>query len=267
MEINPLDYVSTPAPKDCVLKISPSSFGTFIERPWSWYRQQVLGLDKFEYSTSSVIGSIVHYVAEQVALDKEVNEEAIEEYIEKHKENETYIKDDVRTNWYDMASVLVNDYTLPEQDTILEAEMQVCTEVGNGIYAAGTLDLLQGTKEDCMLVDYKTYNSKTKPKAITSVYRYQLLTYVFALRKLGYNVTRIRLVYVNRNIDGGYSDKTGKPLKSYPPEVTVLTESVADDDMVFIEDQLTLCADSVNASIKHPELRHVIWHDMRNKET
>jgi hypothetical protein len=27
-----------------------------------------------------------------------------------------------------------------------------------------------------------------------------------------------------------------------------------------------LCADSINATKKHPELCHVIWHDMRNKE-
>jgi hypothetical protein len=263
--MNPLDYVSTPAPDDCDIKISPSSFGTFIEKPWNWYRQQVLGLDKFEYSTSSVIGSIVHYVAEQVGINKEVDEVAIEEYIEKHKENETYCKEDVRINWYNMASVLVNDYTLPQQDNILAAEMQVCAKIADRVYVAGTLDLLEGTKEDCVLTDYKTYNSKTKPKAITSVYRYQLLTYVWILRKLGYNVSRIRLVYVNREIDGGLSEKTGKPLKSYPSEVTVLTESVNEDDMLFIEGQLELCKDSINATKKHPELCHVIWHDIRNK--
>lgn len=262
---NPLDYVSATVPEGCKTKISPSSFGTFIERPWAWYRQQILGLDKFEYSTSSVIGSIVHYVAEQVALDKKVNEEAIEEYIEKHEEHETYCKDTVRLNWYDMSSALVNDYTLPEQSTILEVETQVAAEIADCIFAAGTFDLLQGTKDDCMLVDYKTYNSKTKPKAITSVYRYQLLVYVWILRKLGYNVSRIRLVYINRNIDGGLSEKTGKPLKSYPPEVTVLTESVVEEDLEFIESQLNLCAETLEASEKYPELRHVIWHDMRNK--
>ena len=98
------------------------------------------------------------------------------------------------------------------------------------------------------------------------MYKYQLLTYVWILKALGYNVTRIRLVYVNRAIDGGISEKTGKPLKSYPPEVTILTEEVNSEDMVFIEDQLELCSDSVKASKKHPELCHVIWHDMRNKE-
>jgi RecB family exonuclease len=264
--MNPLDYVSAEVPEGCKVKISPSSFGTFIERPWMWYRQQVLGLDKFEYSTSSVIGTIVHYVAEQVALGNEVSETHIEEYIEKHEENENYCKDTVSSNWYAMAAELVNTYTLPNKRNILEVEKQVSAQLVDGVFPAGTLDLLEGTMEDCMLVDYKTYNSKTKPKAITSVYKYQLLTYVWILRRLGYNVTRIRLVYVNRNIDGGLSEKTGKPLKSYPPEVTELTEIVTEEDLEFIKSQLVLCAETLDATEKHPELTHVIWHDGRLKD-
>ena len=264
---NPLDYVPAEVPETCRHRISPSSFGTFIERPWTYHRQQIQGLDKFEYSTSSIIGSIVHYVAEQVALNKLVDEEAIETYIEKHQENENYCKDTVRLNWYEMSSELVNSYTLPEQPSILEVEGQVCAEVTDGIFAAGTFDLLQGNKDDCILVDYKSYHSKTKPKAITSVYRYQLLTYVWILRKLGYNVTRIRLVYISRRIDGGISEKTNKPLKSYPSEVTVLTECVNEDDLQFIDNQLNLCADTINTAEKYPELLSVIWHDARLKQT
>jgi len=266
MQNNPLDYISTPAPDDCKVKISPSSFGFFVEKPWLWYRQNILGLDKFTYSTSSVLGTIVHYVAEQVMLDQEVDENAIEEYIEKHEENEEYSKDVVRSQWYAMALELVNTYVLPNQPTLLNAELPVCAEVAKGIYAAGTLDLLEGTKEDAMLTDYKTYNSKTKPKSIPFSYRYQLMVYAWVLRKLGYNVTRIRLVYINRNIDGGVSEKTGKPLKSYPPEVTVLTESISDEDFDFIENQLLLCAETLEATEKHPELEHVLWHDRRLKE-
>lgn len=257
-----LDYVSSPVPEDCKFKISPSAFASFVSRPWQWYRQQVQGLDTFEYNTSSVIGTIVHYCAQQLALGKEVDEEEIEAYINKHKENENYSKDEVSLNWYQMAYELVNNYVLLQND-ILAVEEQFCALVNNGIYAAGTTDLLQGTKEDCMLVDYKTYNSKTKPKAIPADYKYQLLVYCWILRKLGYNVNRIRLVYINRNIDGGLSEKTNKPLKSYPPEVVVLTETVAEEDFVFIESMLNLCQETLTVSEKHPELRHIIWHDSR----
>ena len=114
-----------------------------------------------------------------------------------------------------------------------------------------------------MLGDYKTYSSKTKPRTIPQHYKYQLLVYAWILAQLGWNVTRIRLIYVNRHIEGEISEKTGKRMKSYPPEVTVLTESIDKTDIDFIEGLLHLAVDSCKASEKHPELRHVIWHDPR----
>lgn len=263
--MNPLKYVSAPVPDDCTLKISPSSFGSFITTPWNWYRQQILGLDKFEYNTMSVTGTIVHYCAEMVAKDQEVNEDYIEEYISSHEENENYCQQTVRDNWYEMAAVLINSYVILEKCNYLATEKEVFSEVSKGIYAAGTLDAIQGSKSDCMLVDYKTYSSKTKPKTIPYNYKYQLMVYAWILRKLGYEVTRVRLVYVNRRIDGGLSEKTGKPLKSYPPEVTVLTEVITEEDFDFIESMLELCGDSIKVAEEHTELTHLIFHDPRLK--
>ena len=162
-----------------------------------------------------------------------------------------------------MAEELVNSYVLEHK--MLSVEEQVGHEIMDGYAAAGQIDRLEGHKEDCMIVDYKTYNSKTKPKAFPQYYKYQLLVYAWILTKLGYNPTRIRLVYVNRYIDGGISDKTGKPLKSYPPEVTVLTEVITEEDLDFINGLLELAVDSVEAAKDHPELRHVIFHDPRLK--
>ena len=261
--MNKLDYVSTPAPEDALYKISPSSFASFINRPWQWHRQQILKLDQFEYNTSSVIGTIVHYCAEQVAKDEEVDQEEIENYILSFENKEDFSQDEVRLHWYQMASLLINDYVLPEKNTILAAEKQCCAEIGNKIYVAGTSDVIQGTEQDAMIVDYKTYNSKTEPKSISGDYKQQLLVYCWILMKMGYNVTRIRLVYVSRNIDGGISEKTGKPLKSYPPKLTVLTETVTEDDMAFIDSMLNLAKDTLLVSDKHPELRHIMWHDPR----
>ena len=67
-KVSPLAYVPAEVPEDCIIRLSPSSIGMFTERPWQWYRQNVLGLDKFEYNTSSVLGTVVHYCAELAAL-------------------------------------------------------------------------------------------------------------------------------------------------------------------------------------------------------
>lgn len=258
-----LDYVSTPIPDYGVFKISPSSFSKFVERPHQWYREEVLKEDKFTYNTASVLGSIVHYCAEQVAKDKEVDLDEIEKYIDKHKVNDDYNPHIVRDQYRNMAECLVNNYTLGRE--FLEVEKQVCTELKDGVFAAGTLDILEGEKSDCLLGDYKTYSSKTKPKVIAQNYKYQLLVYAWILKQLGYNVTRVRLIYINRHIEGEISEKTGKQMKSYPPEVTVLTETIDQSDLDFIESLMHLAVDSIQASSNHPELTHVIWHDPRLK--
>ncbi len=262
---SPLNYVPATVPDDCQLKISPSAFANFVEKPHYWYQTQVLKENVFDYNSMSIIGTIVHYVAETVAKGEEVDEKAIEQFIDSKEVKEDYDPQRVKNSWYEMASVLVNGYVLKNSDNYLAVEEQFCASVGDGVYAAGTLDVLQGTKEDCMIVDYKTYSSKVKPKAIPAGYKYQLLVYAWVLRSLGYNVTRIRLVYVNERIDGGVSEKTGKPLKSYPPEVVVLTQSIEEDDFDFIGSMLELCRDTYIASLNYPDLRHVIYHDPRLK--
>lgn len=261
---NPLVYKETELPEGGIFKISPSAFSKFVQFPHNWYRTEILKENEFTHNTSTVIGTIVHYCAEMVAKGEEVNNKHIEEYIDMHEIHDDYDPAEVRKHYVAMAECLVNDYVLKHQ--MLEVETQHIMELRDGYYAGGTLDRLEGEKEDCMVVDYKTYNSKVSPKTIPLHYKYQLLVYCAILLSKGYNPTRIRLVYVNRYIDGGVSEKTGKPLKSYPPQVTELTEIITNEDFDFIKGLLHLCVDSIEATKKHPELTHVIWHDPRLRE-
>lgn len=258
---NPLAYTTPTLPAGAVFKFSPSAFAKFIQEPHNWYRCEVLNENPFSHSTSTVIGTIVHYCAEMVTKGEMVDKKAIEEYIDSFDLHEDYDPALVRFHYPAMAECLINYYVL--ENTYMEAESEHLVELINNYYAGGTLDRLEGTKDDCMIVDYKTYSSKTKPKSIPANYKYQLLVYAYVLNALGYTPTRIRLVYVNREIDGGISEKTGKPLKSYPPEVTVLTEAITEEDLSFIESLLKLAVDSLEAVKKYPELTHVIFHDPR----
>lgn len=260
--VTQLDYVSTPIPEDGLFKISPSAFAKFVDKPHVWYREEVLEEDKFTYNTASVLGTIVHYCAEKVAKEEEVDTDEIERYISKWTPNEDYDPETVRAHYTAMAERLVNDYVIDRPD-FFEVETQHCVEIKEGFFAAGTIDVLEGEKDDCMLTDYKSYSSKTKPRTIPQHYKYQLLVYAWILWKLGYNVNRVRLVYINRHIEGEISEKTGKRMKSYPPEVTILTESIILEDINFIDGLLKLCVDSCLAGHNHPDLLHVIWHDPR----
>lgn len=261
--MSPLEYVPTKTKNEGDFRISPSAFAEFITHPYKWYRSQVLEEKEFQYSTSTVIGTCVHYCAEQIAKDIPVDVKVINEYIDSLERHEDYDPQVVKDSYIAMAETLVNDYV--NENSFLHVEHAVVSEVSKGFCIAGQADAIQGTPEDAMLVDYKTYNSKTKPKSIPIHYRYQLLVYAYGLSKMGIKVNRIRLVFVNRHIDGGVSEKTGRPLKSYPPEITVLTEVIEDDSLVFIKSMLDLAVESVEAAKKHPELTHVIFHDPRLK--
>lgn len=89
------------------------------------------------------------------------------------------------------------------------------------------------------------------------------MTYKEKLLKENPIPQRIRLVYVNRPIDGGISEKTGKPLKSYPPEVTVLTECITDEDWDLISNTLMLIALSVKKIKEDPSLIPLIFKSMK----
>lgn len=247
-------------------RISASQFNQFVAYPHQWYREKILGESGFEGNTASVLGTIVHAIVAAVANKEDVPVEEIEQYItncstlEDGTPNEDVDADIVRANYEQMGTILVNDYLLANMPTQVEPFVQ--HEIQPGYFPSGSIDAING---DC-IVDYKTYSGKTKPKTIPLNYKYQLLIYAYICRKMGMDIQRVRLVYINRNIAGGLSEKTGKPLKSYPPEVTVLTECIDQDDMDFIESLLNLCAESVDMAKQHPELAYLIFRDYRLKE-
>jgi len=240
---NPLDYDHSTdyLPDDCELKISPSKFNKFIDNAWPLFSEVIMDEDPFDYNTSSVLGTVVHYIGAMVGSKTDIDKSAIYSFINDKENNDTYDNKEVLGAFEAMASELVNNYIIPNMRRFLAIEQRFFVLIKKGFYAGGTIDVLEGTKEDCMVVDYKSYNSTTKPKKIPYNYKYQLLVYAYILTKLGYTVSRIRLVYVNRYIDGGISEKSGKPLKSYPCEVTVLTEVITDEDIAIVTGTLDCC--------------------------
>jgi len=239
-------------------RIGASSFSTFVSRPWQWYKEQVLGQGGFEGNTASVIGTIVHYCAESKAQGNEPDINEINQYIENQSGNIEVDKYIVAESWKPMAMELVNSYVTPTLSQYTSVEEFVSQTLGSDIFAGGSIDAIQGDT----IVDYKTYNSATKPSSIPPYYKQQLLEYAWVLQQLGRPMSRIRLVYVNRPIDTRRtSEKTGKPIGKYtPPEVTVLTELITAEDIAWIESMLTLAKDKLLATEQHPELRNLIWH-------
>lgn len=243
-------HTQSPVPPDCTFKISPSSIGTFFDYPSSWYKQHVLGEAGFEGSTASVIGTSVHYCAEQYALGSSPTREFMEDQID-NIDNDMVNKEEVKAVFPGLAKLLINEHIRKRIPT--KVEHSVCAEVLPGIYAAGTIDALHINNGIYSIEDYKT--ASTKPSdTMPFGYKIQQLTYAWILKQQGHTVDKISLIYVV------------KPTKTLPERLFVVSHIIKDEDFVMVEDTLKLIAESVQIVKDYPELTHLIFKSYALKE-
>ena len=120
------------------------------------------------------------------------------------------------------------------------------------------------------IYDYKTIGSLDTARIPTSFprsYWFQQQLYAWIMRKLGYKVDYLTLVYITRSNTGRISEKTGKPLQDYPSECHLLTEPVTAESQAIIEGLVHLIAESVQLFQSNPEYRHLLMQDYRYKVT
>ena len=250
------EYTQVSIPKDGIFKISPSQIDKFFSYPTIWYRENFLGEKDFIANTATVLGTIVHGIAESSALNENLSPEEI------HEKVETYIMETanklplgetldiklIKQLYPVLAPLLINEYVAKNPPT--EVEAQLCALVKDGVYVAGSCDnMTNGT-----IVDYKNVTTKPKTDSIPFNYKIQLLAYAFAYRARGEEIDRIRLVY------------TVRPTKTLPARIFEVNEVISDDDWKLIEDTLELIADTVVLVKKQPELAYLLFKSMKLKE-
>lgn len=267
--------------------ISPSGVSKFIEKTHEWYQEMILGNKSFTGSTATVLGSIVHFCAEQFIKHKKVNYDEIYKYIFTQtcllKPDEEFLaltteesKIEYLTNncnnteidaiyileqWRPMGQALINHLIktgIPEQ-----SEPMVKAEVMPGYWASGSIDAIRHG----MIIDYKTTSDKTPKQYIPMHYRYQLLTYAWICKQNNMPIDRISIIWVTNNDINRISETTGKAMKDYPTQAVQVIEQVTETDYQFIESILTMIASTVDASRTHPELTWLLFKDPRLRIT
>ena len=242
------DYYKIPLPDNCIFKISPSAISKFFEMPVVWYKEQVLGEVQFKGNTSSVLGSIVHGLAEQYAKGETSSREEIDKYLTKHKFNTDVNINEVRNLYPDMAKTLINEYLRHNKPT--EVERSMFKEIKDGVYLAGTFDNRTGTT----IVDYKNVATKPNTDKIPWNYYIQLMAYAWMCREEGIEIDKIRLVYIVR------------PTKTLPIRIFTVNQIINDDDYKAVEDVLELIASTILTINDEPHLIPLLFKSMSLKK-
>lgn len=250
-------YTKPIVPEDCICTISPSQIEKFFTLPKIWYNENYLGNEpEFKGNTSSIVGTIAHYiykcVTENISVTREDINKQLLEYL-KINSNPDIDVTQVMSIYPLVTKEVVNNYVIPHNNLgcRIKCEQPIVAKVLDGIYIAGTYDRLEGT----ILCDYKNVSTKPNELVIPFGYKIQLLTYAYALKQQGYEIDRIRIIY-------GI-----KPTKTLPARCIVVTEEIDYVSEKLVKDTLELIAESILIVREKPELTHLIFKsmDLKNK--
>jgi len=231
-------------------RLSPSSIADFFSNTRQWWGVNFLNEPGFEGSTASLLGTIVHYFAEQAGLGlRPANpDQLVSDYLD--SQTIDFDRAEIETHWRDMSNAIITDSIIGTR--FHSIEQFIHHPVLPGIYAAGTYDAIVKLGNDLVLRDYKTAGKK--PSGFTYAYRLQLHTYAWILRQQGINISYIELQYVT------------KPTKTLPVRTFNFREPFTSEDYDKIDSQLQLIAESADAWNQHPELRYLLAQDLRLKQ-
>lgn len=239
-------------------RISASQLSKFFDRTSEWYHENLLGEEGFTGNTATELGTIVHAGIEMFVTTGEVDWQALEDYmisLEGKPDVDVYVIESQYTYMIEAALPFV------EANMPTEVEKFVFHELLPGIGAGGSIDALRGDT----IMDWKTTSMKSPPTKFSRNYWFQQMTYAWVLKQQGIDIRYLKLVFITQNDTGRVSEKTGKPLKDYPSQVSVVTEEVTQEGLELIGSCLNLVAQSVQAWHDNPELRHLLAQDMRLK--
>ncbi len=160
-------------------RISPSQIGAFFSKPTIWYKEQILKEKQFKGNTATVLGTIVHTLAESYAKNEPTSRDEVEAYIMSQVKSRAVTDDplDLETirELYPMLSAsLINEYISSNKPT--QVEYQTYTEVLPGIHVGGSVDNRTGS----VITDYKNVSKAPTGGSEGSIpfdYKIQLLAY------------------------------------------------------------------------------------------
>lgn len=232
--------------------LRPSSVRSFFDTPSIWYKNHILGLDKFEGNTSTYLGTIVHKFAETYYNLKDFNPYEILE-----NAPEIVDKTTILAEYPEMCKQLELLYlSKNNKPELLEHFMEL--KINDNVVVQGTCDAY----DNGVLIDYKTASKVSKD---ISEYTQQLNIYAYLLSLSKREVHTLRIVRIIRasknikpriNILECQADiKKGERLISIMSKKTKLALDNSEfSELIFTENPYSFMSDKVNIETKFIEL-------------
>ena len=268
-ELKNLNHEEIFDPAEIIYKISPSNLYKFnSERRTEWFLEQIAKFHNPDTNEYFLLGTVVHRAAEMYIKNRRIDYESLHSIIDIAEQpanpEARFDKEYLKTQIAPMANTIIKymtNYSIPNK-----SEVSLKTLIAPDIYVAGTYDALDQNDGNNILIDFKTTSQKSEIKKISEAYRLQLLTYAYILSKNDVHIDVGRIVYISRNEIGRISEKTGKPMKDYPSEYTVIDMPIENKDIAEIEKYLHLIADTIDLYRNNPQLAYILFCDPELKE-
>jgi len=144
-------YQETSLPEDCYHRIAPSMISKFFEVPPVWFRDQILKEEdsKFQGNTATVLGTICHYVYENVTKGNKPTREEINEQLDLYASMNIVPDldvDEIKIMYPLISNVVMSEY-LHEANSkggLIKVEKKVLAKLAPTIYLGGTVDRIEG---------------------------------------------------------------------------------------------------------------------------
>lgn len=215
----------------------------------------------FSGNTYTALGTIIHYCASCYINGDITNlKRDVIDYIDNLRGE--YDKQYILTKYQMMANALFDWCDRYADAQIKRSEERFTYNLSERVVLNGTCDLILNNNT---LIDFKT-TKQTSPRTIMPEnYEYQLLSYVYLLKKNGIEIDYAKLVFVTTPEINRVSEKTGKMLKDYPSQVYELGLCITDEKLAKVEETMKLINDSICFYLDNPEYKYLITHNMEDK--
>lgn len=237
------------------ITFSGSNLNNYFYNPKLFW-DRVFDREVFSNTTSTCLGTIIHYCANKYLETGQVSKDIVNDYL--LEQNDDVDKDFIINHYLDMGNALF-DYLDKHNISNLQFKSEYALEKEVSKYGVltGTIDLIYGDT----LVDFKTTSKLSDISVLPMNYIRQLQAYYYLCRTNNIDIRNAKIVYITIPRVGEVSPNTGKPLKDYPCRIYEMPIDNGLLDMNVIDTYLKHIGECIDFIKENPQYEKLITRE------